>query len=192
MNLPKLKEIENLIILKTSFKMKNFKLSKNIQIYTASIFLFIVLFLIAINILQQKPKTSEQRVEKSCLTRKAENLTDLFQNRKTIWDSSRPECRQAEANLNRIFHLEIQNGSLKIPNAMDPVVNGWLGNDSHLYQKFLNPSLLFVKNKWSFTSTIRNPLRSSKPKQKRKGLIDYLITTKVLNNEPETHVSVFN
>lgn len=140
------------------------------QIYSASIFLFVVLFLIAIHILQQRPKTpGQQNVVQSCLTRTAKDLTDLFQNRKSIWNQSRPECRQVEANLERIFHLEIRTGSLKIPDAMDPVVRGWLGNEDDLLKKFFNQSLLFVKNKWSYTSTIRNPLRSSKPKQKRKG-----------------------
>jgi hypothetical protein len=40
------------------------------------------------------------------------------------------------------------------------------------YQKFLNQSLLYVKNKWMSTSTIRNPLRASKPKQRKGNNID--------------------
>jgi len=42
------------------------------------------------------------------------------------------------------------------------------------YQKFLNQSLLYVKNKWMSTSTIRNPLRASKPKQRKGNNIDDL------------------
>jgi hypothetical protein len=52
---------------------------------------------------------------------------------------------------------------------MEPVVKGWLGLDEKLYKNFFNQTLLYVKNKFSLTSTIRNPLRSSKPKQQRKG-----------------------
>ena len=132
---------------------------------------FALFFLVAVKVLLINPaKTSEmQTVDRTCLTRPVRDLEDLFKNWKSIWNNSRTECQRTGNQIEDIFELEIQSGSLKIPDKMESVVKDWLGQDEKLYRNFFNQTLLYVKNKFALTSTIRNPLRSSKPKQQRKG-----------------------
>ena len=61
-----------------------------------------------------------------------QDLTDVFSNWEKIWNDSRPECQQARNGLNEIFHMEIQTGSLTVPEQMNPIVEGWLGHNADL------------------------------------------------------------
>ena len=146
-----------------------FQMRPNWTYAGCSIF-FLLLFFLSINILIKEPNIQMQiQVHKHCLTRKITDLTDLFSSWKMIWNNERSECVDAGASIDRIFGLETDSAVLKMPEKMKPVVKEWLGQDDVLFLQFFNQTLLHVKNKWSYTTTVRNPLRSLKPKPKTKG-----------------------
>ena len=150
------------------------KMTRSNLTYAGCFCFFAFLFLVAVKVLLLNPAKilERQTVDQTCLTRPVIDLEDLFKNWKSIWNNSRTECQRTVNQIETIFDLEIQSGSLKIPMKMESVVKDWLGHDEKLYRNFFNQTLLYVKNKIALTSTIRNPLRSSKPKQQRKGKIE--------------------
>ena len=109
-------------------------------------------------------------MQKHCLTKTVGDLVDLISRWKRIWDQDRSECIDAGASIDRIFGLDVDSGGIKVPLKMEPIIKQWLGQNDVLFLQFFNQTLISVKNKWSYTTTVRNPLRSLKPKAKTKGI----------------------
>ena len=144
------------------------KLNKNVLFNVCAAIFVIAFFFVSVRVvLRSGPGRSHRMIEGHCFDRRVEDLTDVFKNWRRTWDESRPECLRAAELLQELFHLEVRTGSLTVPDDMEPVVRGWLGNDPNLYENFFNQSLLFVNNRWLSTTTVRNPLRASKPRQKK-------------------------
>ena len=92
------------------------------------------------------------------------SLEKLFKHKEVFVDLSRQECQIIIPLIDQIFESIVSSRPLVIENAeFETKVKDWFKNDKTLIKRFMQQRITSIYNKWTRTTTVRNPLRGDRP-----------------------------